>query len=238
MPRNADYLVSRADVTLSTAEDGEVRVNTGDKATGIGYAQDVSMWGLPGFISMPDAPDGDGACEVLCLADGFQTYAIAGRDNRYASKVGNFQPGDRGIVGNCDARVLLKKASNSVTLYTENGKALGVSMAMTLNGSTGEAMLINGGAIIKASHDEIVLSVGGTALVMNQDGLQIFGKHCAINTGSGNLGVLGNVPPPVGIMSVLAGPSGIMGAPSTRWTVALVFLLWMARAAWEFGARS
>ncbi len=239
MPRRPDDLTGRADVLLAEAIDGEVRVNLGDARTGEGWGQGVSMWGTPGFIAMPDAPDDAGAAEVLYLVDGPRKYVVGARDNRTASKAGAIVYGDRLIYSSCDARFLLKKADNGITLYTANETDNGTAMAISLSGKKGEAIVTVSGSVFHMDKDSITLVGGGCSIELRNGTISICGKHLAANTGGGNLGTLGPAPPPPGLGSVLAGPMGQTGVASAKWTVALsLLLIWhFASLLWD-AARS
>jgi hypothetical protein len=211
-----------ADILFSKQEDGEVRVNLGDALSGDGYASEASMWGPDGFLSMPNDPSSEGACQALYIQDGNVNRVIGARDNRFATKASAMAAGDRLIVSDCDARIMLRKEPNQVALYTVNADDSDAAMMIELNGSTGELQLVVSGASIKMTKDMIQLSVAGTVLELNADNFGVFAKHFACNAGGGNLGVMPpGIPPPVGVSSILAGVTGIAGAPSTKWTVAI-----------------
>ena len=236
MPRHPDYLTDRADVLSSSSTNGEVRCNIGDRRTGLGIGQDVAMWGLPGFISRPDDPSEAGACEVRYLVDGQTKVIVGGRDNRFADKAGNPEPGDRMITSSGSARIIIKRKNDEVTLLASNLTDDGSTMTVDVNGKTGEINLANGGAIFRMRKDEIVLSVGGTAVTLDKSGLTVWGKHFAANTGGGNLGLMpGGTPPFPGVGSVLVGPAGVTGVASTKWTMAAAFalVLNLAALAWR-----
>ncbi len=235
MTRLADNLTGRADVLLAEAVDGEVRVNLGDARTGEGFGARVAMWGIPGFISMPDPPDDKGAAEVLYLVDGPRKYGIAARDNRTAAKTGKPEGGDRMITSSCDARLLLKRGKNAITLYTSDDTNNGTAMAVDVNGSTGEITITASGSVFQMSKDGIKMIAGGCSLELKDGTISICGKHLAANCGGGNLGTLGPLAPPPGLNSILAGPVGQTGAPSSRWTIALsLVLLWhFASLLWD-----
>lgn len=221
MVRFADHLTSVADVLLSTTDDGEIRVNLGDTTTGEGLDSEVPVWGVDGFVSVPNEPDDDGAAQAFFIVDGHERRVVATRDNRWAAKAGTAPaPGDRFIVSNCAARVLLKRAKSSVTLYTENQQDGDTSQLIDLNGADGTTTLICGGALVQMSKDRIVLGVsGGGMIVLDANGVQILGPYCGLNTGGGNIGVdhLGNAPPPTS--AVIGGTSGQTGIASPSWTV-------------------
>jgi hypothetical protein len=220
-------LFGRANVLQSEHKGGEVRLTIGDAQTDEGEAQSMPMWGLPGFVSMPDAHDENGACQVLYLDDGPHRIGVAFRDNRYADKSGAPKPGDRMITSSGNARFLIKRTDDSTTMYTANEPDGGSSMIITQNGKSGETVIVNGPAMFRMKTDEIVMTVGGSSITIDAGGITMFGPHIALNSSSGNLGSMGLIPPPQGLSSLLAGPSGMVGAPSLRWTVMLVFVFVM-----------
>ena len=216
------------DALLSTVTSGEVRLKIGNKATNEGYGDGVAMWGTDGFIARPNAPDSRGACQVLALQDGNNYRCIGARDNRIADKVGTLAEGDRAIVTDAECRVLVKKATEAVTLYTaaQNG---GASLMVTVSGEDdGTIQLIHGGgAYVTVDKDKIVASVGGKAsITLNGDGsIQIIGTYIGLNAPGGNLGLVGpsgESPPAAPLASILAGPSGMAGVPAAHWTVSPV----------------
>lgn len=217
MTRWADHTFEVADVLGSeVVSTGEVRVDLGDELSGDGWDKGVAMWGLDGFITRPNERSADGVCQALFVYDGNTRRVIGSRDNRFAQQAGALAPGDRAIVTDGPARFFLKRETDTISLYTEHG---GTSMAATLDGSTGTISLFNAsGCVIEMRDSEIVLAAGGTMLVLNADGLAVFGKHCALNTGGGNLGTLGPIPPPVATNAILYGASSLE-IPSTKWTV-------------------
>ena len=225
MARTPNNLISRSNVLIAENKNGEVKITVGNIADKVGTGQNIPMWGPPGFVSMPDLPDDDGACQALLLADGAHSIALGFRDNRYAKKSGAIKPGDRLITTSKNARFLLKAEDDGVTMYTANEPDGGSSMAVTMSGKKGETVIVNGKSAIRMTADEITMSAGGVTIQLKGGTFAVYGKHAAFNVGGGNLGVLGIVPPPQGLGSILAGPAGMIGAPSTRWTVALAFLL-------------
>jgi hypothetical protein len=108
------------DVTYSSSnpDTGGVEVNTGDVASNAGLSAKTPIWGPDGFISAPNPPDDNGACQVITQIDGDDRNIIATRDQRQHDKIGNVAPGDRMIVSRGAARFILKGEKNSVTLMT------------------------------------------------------------------------------------------------------------------------
>jgi hypothetical protein len=221
----SDIDFGRLDVTASTAENGDVRVNIGDALTNEGVAADAPFWtNGDGFLSRPNDPsqDGGGCCEVFYFFDGNQRIAVAARDGRYAEKAGALQPGDRAIVSRGEARFLLKAANDSVTLYTANQQDDDSSMIISAVGEAGVILIANGAAYLEMKKDKIVLNSGKSMLVLDSQGsASFFGAHFAANTKSGNLGLQGAVAPTPGVASILLGVSGMTGVPSAFWTIAV-----------------
>lgn len=219
----AETLYDIRDVTASSMESGDVRVNVGSAITNEGEGSDGPWWANgDGFVSRPNGPGADGACKALFLRHGNKKICIASRDGRYSSKAGELQPGDRAIVSRGEARFLLKAENDSVTLYTANQQDDDSSMMITAVGETGTILIANGGAYIEMKKDKIVMSAGKAMLVL--DGLtgaaSFFASHFAANAKSGNLGVVGAIPPPTGVNSILVGATGMAGIPSAFWTIA------------------
>ncbi len=209
-----------ADVTATSMEDGDVRVNLGNSITNEGEAADAPwLANGDGFVSRPNDPDGDGACEAVYLRQGNQKVCVAAKDGRYASKGGELQPGDRAIVSRGEARFLLKAETDNITLYTANQQDDDSSMMVSLNGSTGKGLLVVGTAYIELENGKLVLSNGQASIVLDGPNIQVFGSHTALNTKTGNLGVVGTLPPPTGVNSITAGVSGMTALPSPGWTV-------------------
>lgn len=208
------------DILASDVTNGEVRVNLGELADGQGFQANGAVWGIDGFQSCPNDPDENGCAQALYLVSGNQKRAIATRDNRWTAKAGALKPGDRAIVTNSAARVFVKKASGEVILYTENEKDGNSSQLVNVSGKQGTNIFLCGSTLITQDKDSITLSAGGTTLTVDSSGVTIFGAHFACNTGGGNLGVLGVIAPPPGVCSVIIGPAGIVGVPSSRWTMA------------------
>jgi hypothetical protein len=215
-----EHAIMNADVTASTMESGDVRVNIGDSLTNEGVAAEAPWWcNGDGFVSRPNDPDGDGACETVYAHHGNQRVCIAARDARYSEKAGELQPGDRAIVSRGEARFLLKAETDSVTLYTADQTNNDASMMVNLDGSRGSIKIMVGGTYIELKDKSIVLSTGGAMLSLDATAIQAFASHVAMNAKTGNLGVVGVAPPPPGVNSLLAGVSGMTGIPSPGWTV-------------------
>lgn len=211
-----------ADILATEITGGEVRANLGFSDTGKGIGASEPMWfGADGFISRPADPDDDGACMALYYAEGNDKRLISYRDNRFADKVGALEPGDRAIIGPSEARVFVKAADGSVSLYTASKPDGGQTMLVNLNAETGEVTISCAGSWIKMKNDSIVMGVAGgkAMLTLDEKGLQVDGDSFRCATKSGHLGVLGPQAPPLApIASIIIGPSGILGVPSASWT--------------------
>lgn len=211
-----------ADVLDSTAEGGEIRVKLGYSISGAGLADNCSWWGPDGFISRPNPPSDEGAPMAFWLQGANRRYVIASRDNRFAEQVGELDPGDRAIVTDGEARVLVKKERDAVVLLTKNAST-GYSMMLDMSGTDGEIKIVNGKSFFRIEKDRISMGVsGGCTLTLGADGVvSIDGAFLNCATGGGRLGVLGpQIPgPPAPAGSVLYGPAGMAGVASTSWTI-------------------
>ena len=216
-----DQSVDLADILQSTAEDGEVRCKLGDSVTSEGIAPDCVVWGTDGFVSRPNDPDENGAAQAFYINDGNELTILGTKDNRYADKVATLDPGDRAIVSNSAARFFLKKEKDGLVLYTESKPNGGEAMIFDMDGENGEIFLGCAGSWIKLSNDEIQIgAAGGAAIVtIDKNGVQINGSSFVCATASGTLGILGTIAPPVGTNSILYGPTGVAGVPSSSWVV-------------------
>lgn len=223
MIRHPEHLTGVTNVLLSTSDGGKVRCNLGTAVDSGGIASNVACWANgDGFISVPNPPSDAGKCQALWVQEGDQKRITALRDYRFTEKGGALKEGDRAIVSDCDARFLLKRSKNELTLYTVNETDDDSTMLFDMNGSSGTNLMVNGKASISMTKDKIQLSVGGTVLELSESGATLFAKHFACNVGGANFGMLApGVAPPVGAMSVLVGLSGVMGQPSTRFTFAV-----------------
>lgn len=217
MARDPDQLFSTADVISVDTEDGEVRLKLGDAIKAIGIASEVPCYGPDGFIGIPNAPDEDGAAQALYIQDGDGLTCLGTRDNRLASQIGAGEEGDRMIVGKV-ARVLVKKKTASVTLYTEGEKS-GFSQLISNDGSKEKITLAVGLTKIEITADDIKLSVnGGPALSLSKltQSAEIRGNNVNIDGGRVTVGLssTGIRPAVPGVQSALVGPLGILGLPS------------------------
>jgi hypothetical protein len=214
------------DVLLSTITNGEIRLRVGDKASNTGLSDNESMWSPDGFIGRPNAPDSRGACQVVAITDGQERRIVGCRDNRFADKVGTLAEGDRAIVTDGECRIMVKRADESVTMFTA-AQSDGASMMVTMNGADDTIQVVHGGgSYIEVKRDSIVLSAGGASLSLNADGtIQLLGTYIGLNAPGGNLGIVGpqgEIPPAAPMASIVCGPSGMAGAPALHWTVSPV----------------
>ena len=216
-----------ADVLKSTAEDGEIRCTLGSSLTEFGLG-DAPVWGMDGFISRPNDPDADGACQAFYLADP-EKRILAFYDPRFSDAVGSLDPGDRAIVTDGAARIFLKKARDAVVLYTES-QPDDLSMMFDMSGEDGTLTIVIGNMYLKLGKDgdkKDVISLGingGASLTLYADGtVRIDGKSFQCNTPSGQLGYTGSpdVILPIPLNSILAGATGVAAKPSTGWTVSV-----------------
>lgn len=238
MTRYADDLYTRCDVTLSEQEGGEVRCNLGFVDTGDGIAASAVLWGVDGFYTMPNPPSAEGACEALVQTGGDKRWVVATKDVRWAAKVGNIAPGDRMIASDCDARIMLRRAKNQVAIYSANKTDDDSTMLVEVNGESGEIQMVNGGAVIRMTKDKIQFAAGGAVLELGDGTIGVYGAHFACNTGGGNFGTIGPFPPPPSTNSILAGPSGVAGVMSAKWTVALAFVIAVNFLAWIYNLKT
>ena len=223
MTRAQDAIVKLDILTTTLHDSGEVRVNIGDAVTGVGVAADASLWASDGFIGRPLDADERGSAQCLYHVDGHQKRAIATKDNRYADKVAELDPGDRAIVSDCSARFFLKHGTNQVALYTEGGGDSANPMIVDLNGDESTITLSCGQGsdvgMIQIEPTKITIAAGGACIVLDANMVALFADYFAANCGKGHLGVIGSIPPPV-TNAILYGPSGPTGVGSANWVVA------------------
>lgn len=222
MPGGTDIRFNVADILATEVINGEVRANIGYSDTGKGIgAGEGCWWGADGFISRPADPDDAGACMAWFFADGNDRRLLAYRDNRFSSRVGELEPGDKMIVSVGEARFMLKAGDDSISLYTES-QPDEQSMMVSLDGKNGKTTISCAGSWIEITNDGITMGVKGgkTMVTIDEDGLQIDGNSFRCATKSGHLGVLApQVPPVAPALSIVVGPTGLTGVGSTSWTV-------------------
>lgn len=220
----ADDLTNILDVLASDTDDGEIRLHIGDSTDPDGgIDNDVVPWGPDGFIARPNDPDDDGAAQVLYLVDGQEKRGLGTSDKRWASHAADLDPGDRAIVSACPTRLVLKRATTTITLYTETSD--GKPIRLDVNGHDGTVTISVAGAAgnssVQMAPDTVTMSVdGGGSLVIDKNGVHVNGPLLDVNTPRGNLGTIAGMPPPSGTNSLLFGPTGMAAAPSANWTIA------------------
>jgi hypothetical protein len=185
-----------------------------------------------GFYSVPAVADEFGAAQAFSLSLANETFVLGTWDNRSVTNAGSLEPGDRAIISNGHARLLLKNASNSITMVSKaadlpeekdsSGTVL-TDMGISLLGDNSGESSINlslGTSLVQVTKDEILLMAGGTQLVINAKGVSINGDNFMCNTGGGNLGCIAPATPPIpGANAVLYGPLGQAGVASLSWTI-------------------
>lgn len=214
---------TNSDVLAVSVEDGEVRVNIGDSTNpeGGGECNDCAVWSnADGFVSIPNLPDENGACQTVWEHDGNDAQVTGLKDTRYADKIGEGKAGDRFIVSKCAARFILKQEQSSITIYSENQTDSNTSMMINLDGSTGELLFAVGPTFFQMNKEKIVAMAGGTMFKVDSEGFACYGPHFAANTAGGNLGQVGGVAPIKGVNAITMGPVGASAVGSANWTVA------------------
>lgn len=213
----------KLDILSSEQRGGELRVSLGDKSLEEGAIGDATLWGIDGFYSRPLDPDDRGACMGLFLFEGNNRRVFATKDNRITAKYGDLSPGDRAIVTDGDARIIVKRDGDSVSVVTKNHADNDELMIQQLNGDSGEFVIMIGGAkgtaMLKIKSGTIALVAGGSSLMVDEDGVTINGKRFNCNTGGGNLGTIGPVAPQQVANSLLYGPMGQTGVAAPNWVV-------------------
>lgn len=209
-----------ADILGSEVINGEPRLKLGRANDNTGIAGDVALWGPDGYFAVPNPAGGGEAACAMCVQEGSRWRAFACKDNRFAEKTGDMQPGDRMIVTDGEARFVIKQANDSITIYTVN-QDTELSMMVHLDGANGVANVVNGNSQITLNDKKILLAVnGGGSIVIDEEGVHIGGKQFNADCGSGTLGTIGPARPQPGVNAVVMGPSGMTAVGSTGWTVA------------------
>ncbi len=222
--RLPDYLTGTADITFSSAENGELRVNLGDAASGKGFDSDVPVYGVDGFLSRPNDADEDGAVTAVYFHDGHQRRVVGTRDNRFAAQAGTMDPGDRMIVTSGPPRFYMKQARQRVGLYTESVATPpvgGKGMTLDLDGEGNIVQLRYGGCLLVADGKKWTITAangtGNASIVIDPaTGITITGGAVyldapfvtlGLNTGGGRPGI-------PGVDTVLYGAMGQSGVAS------------------------
>jgi len=217
------------DVLETEATDGEIRAKVGNAADGVGYFADAPFYSTDGFISRPNQPDANGdSCQALYIQDGNGRIILGTRDNRYADKVGTLDDGDRAIVTKGEARLLVKRATDAVVIMTKD-KTTGKTMLQSLSGDAGEFQVFVGNCWLRITNDSISMSAGdgvkSSLLMINANGIHMLGGSFNCGMAGGHFGYIvppiagaPGIQPPLGVNSVVIGPTGLAGVASTKWT--------------------
>lgn len=158
------------DVTLSESEDGQPRVNVGDQQSGAGLGAALTVWGSgDGFVGLPNTPSGASSAQALVYVDGHVQRVVAVRDTRIANRAGTLAPGDRAIVSDSEAWLLLDQSADSIALRS-SGSIVG-EMTVTVDGANNRIRLTVGtvSLTIDATGVDVtggVLKVGGVTLTV------------------------------------------------------------------------
>jgi hypothetical protein len=213
----------KLDILSSELRGNELRVSLGDRSLEEGAIGDATLWGIDGFYSRPLDPDDRGACMGLFLFEGNNRRVFATKDNRITAKYGDISPGDRAIVTDGDARIIVKLEGDSVSIVTKNHADNDELMIQQLSGDSGEFVVMIGGtkgtAMLKIKSGAIALVAGGSSLMVDEDGVTINGKRLNANVGGGNLGTVGPMTPQMVVNSLLYGPMGQTGVAAPNWVV-------------------
>ena len=217
----ADGKVIKYDVLAVTRDtSGEIRLKLGDSQTEEGQRADAAWWGSDGFVSMPNEPDDRGACQALYVTEGNNSRCVATKDNRICEQYATLAAGDRAIITDGPAKVLVKKSNDSVTLASEN--ASGLVLHQVAPDTITMQMPGTPGTMIQMTPSRIVLMVNnGGSLILDATGVHLSGNLTEVNSGLVTLGMIApNVPLVPSINSALIGPTGMAGIPSTKVLIA------------------
>lgn len=221
-----DQYIDTGDVVLSTAENGQIRVNLGDVDKQTGYGVSVPVWGPDGYLARPN-DSGDGAARALYLTDGNNKRAFAFSDNRFAKQAGTLDPGDRMIVSDCAARFFLKKETAHIGFYTEakdEPPVGGKGMTVDLNGDDGKIVLRAGGCSITIDGQAGTITLlaagpsGAATLTLDAvNGFSVVAGIANIDAGNVTLGATGGTlrPGTPAVDSALYGAMGQSGIASS-----------------------
>lgn len=163
------------DITFAAEGDDEPRPKVGDQASGQGVGQDCAFFGVDGFVSIPNPPDASGGCaQAVTMTIGNDRCVIGSLDGRYNDKAGTLSPGDRAIVSNCDARVVLDQSANSVGVLSSEASAVvgpgSVSLSISTGPTDASITISDSALVITYSHFDVLASItfapgGGVAIV-------------------------------------------------------------------------
>lgn len=211
--------INTADVVGVDIVDSEARLRLGDAVREEGWAKDVPMFGLAGFVSAPLPPENGESAQALYVRSGNRLRVIGTRDNRIATKAGSLQPGDSAIFCDNEARLLLKRDTDTISMYSVN-QSTDQSMLAAVNGADGVISLVNGEAFIEIGADYIALGVkDGCTVKIGKDSVDVFGNAFQAATNQVFLAwqAPGTVmPPPVPTNAVAVGVAGPVNLVSTK----------------------
>lgn len=218
-PVRSLFLVDIADIVNVTVTNGEIRIAVGDALSGDGRGAEVAVWGVGRFVSVPMAPDANGAAQALVEQDGNTLRCFGWRDNRVSSKAGALKDGDAALLGYGAARMLLKHADDSMTLYTETSG--GDSVILTASGGDERIFGSIGSSYVEILKDEITISGGGCSIQMKGGAITMIASSIVIGGTRVSLGLMpGGIPPQAPAQGVVFGPVGATAIGSTSVAVA------------------
>lgn len=221
-----DQYIDTGDVVLSTAENGQIRVNLGDVDKQTGYGVSVPAWGPDGYLARPN-DSGEGAARALYLTDGNNKRAFAFSDNRFAKQAGTLDPGDRMIVSSGDARFYLRNEDNRIGFYTEaqsDPPVGGKGMLFDMSGKDGVIQIRCGGCSITLDGQKGTITLcaagpsGAATLTLDAvNGFSVVAGIANIDAGNVTLGATGGTlrPGTPGVDSALYGAMGQSGIASS-----------------------
>jgi hypothetical protein len=221
----AQDVLQKGEVLASVRdENGEIRVNLGDSTTGEGEVLGAALWCADGFFGRPLDADSDGSCQVLYHCEGNQQRAIATKDNRFIDAYAELEPGDRAIVTDGPTRLFMKRATNQISLYTENDEDPAQPHILDLNGATKNFIVSTSDGTnvgqLTIGPTEATLCCGGALIQLKDGTVNIFADFIGLYAGKGSLSTVGGVVPPPGSNGIIFGTSGVAGVPSLNWTIA------------------
>lgn len=237
MPREVDHLFLTADVVGVDVSSGEVRLKLGDAFSARGFAQEVPSYGPDGFIGCPSLPDAEGNAAQACYyQDGDQYVCVGVRDNRIAEKAGSLEPGDRAIITDGPARVLVKNGTSTIALYTESeveavpGTGKGIIFAMS--GEDSRTTIRCAGCefsmgVVDGSPEITMTASNGaqssSIRLSAARGLEVEAPGINLDSpGFVTIGLVGGtVRPVVGAMSAVVGPVGMTAVGAAKVAIAL-----------------
>lgn len=146
-----------ADILRSDTEDGVPVANIGEDTTGEGFGADTIVWGNgDGFVSVPNQPSDAGVAQAVVTQDGHVKRAVQTRDQRWVTKAGTLQPGDRAVVSDSEAWIRLTRASDKIEI---------VSGARTIVIDGSKVEITNALGKVSVSSTGVTLSSGVTSSI-------------------------------------------------------------------------